>query len=224
MTPFRSYVTDPANGVLTMPARFITRSAPLRLALLALIPLALGPFALASAAQAQSNPSADQIIRALRPTGGLGNATRGIKPLSPAATPGAPAAAPAAPAPAPQAVAAKAAPSVNLTVQFATGSAVLTPAAMQTLDALGQALSSSTLSAYKFRIEGHTDTVGTPDMNKSLSDQRAAAVASYLTTKFGVTPDRLQPVGLGEDGLLVPTASQVAEPRNRRVQVVNLGA
>jgi len=49
-------------------------------------------------------------------------------------------------------------------------------------------------------------------------------VVDYVTKKYGVDPSRLQAVGMGEDGLLVPTPPQTPEPRNRRVQVINLGA
>jgi OmpA-OmpF porin, OOP family len=177
-------------------------------------------------AHAQKNPSADQIINSLKPTGPLSSGTRGIRPVSPGA--------PAARAPdanthttatgAPAQPAAAKPPSVNLTVQFATGSATLTPQAMSTLDELGRALTSSTLASYRFRIEGHTDTVGSPELNKTLSDARAAAVAKYLESKFGVAATRLETVGMGDTALLVATPPQTAEPRNRRVQIINLGA
>jgi outer membrane protein OmpA-like peptidoglycan-associated protein len=114
--------------------------------------------------------------------------------------------------------------SADLTVQFATGSAELTPQATRVLDELGKALTSRDLSAYRFRIAGHTDTVGTPEMNKALSDQRAAAVAAYLESKFGVPAARLETVGMGEADLAVATPPQTPEPRNRRVQVINLGS
>ena len=124
--------------------------------------------------------------------------------------------------PAPVRVAA--APSVNLTVQFANGSAALTPAAVKTLSELGRALSSSTLTSYRFRIEGHTDTVGDAEANRALSERRAQSVVAFLTSHFGIEGARLEPVGLGEEGLLVQTPPNTAEARNRRVQVVNLGA
>ena len=57
---------------------------------------------------------------------------------------------------------------------------------MTTLDALGKALSSADLANYRFRIEGHTDTVGSKEYNRSLSERRAEAVVSYIETKFGV--------------------------------------
>ncbi len=207
----------------------------------------LGSVALPGMVSAQSNPNSQQIIDALRPGGNLlGGPTRGIRPVAPAApvdTAPQPAAAPAATAPVmpqqtaparpaqptmpPVAVArpaAPAAPSVNLSVTFATGSAELTPQAIRTLDELGRALASQDLAGFRFRVEGHTDTVGTAALNQALSERRAAAVVEYLVTKHGISPSRLQGIGLGDSQLLIPTGPQVNEPRNRRVQVVNIGA
>ena len=167
-------------------------------------------------ALAQSNPSADDIIQSLKPGGNLTQGLRGIKMANPAAS-GASTQAPA------HAAAAEAGPSVSLTVEFASGSAELTPPAIKTLDQLGHALTSPDLAKFHFRIEGHTDTVGSPDYNKSLSARRATAVADYLEKNFNVVPTRLQAVGLGEEGLLVPTPPQTANAQNRRVKVVNLG-
>jgi outer membrane protein OmpA-like peptidoglycan-associated protein len=95
---------------------------------------------------------------------------------------------------------------------------------VQVLDNLGRALSNQALVDYRFRIEGHTDTVGSRQYNNTLSDRRAAAVVDYLANNFHVDRSRVEAIGMGKDGLLVPTADQTAEPRNRRVQVVNLGS
>jgi outer membrane protein OmpA-like peptidoglycan-associated protein len=100
---------------------------------------------------------------------------------------------------------------------------LITPAAAQVLDQLGEALTSAKLADFRFRVEGHTDTVGAPDRNKALSQQRAASVADYLATKFNIDRARLTPVGMGEDGLLIATGPGVANSSNRRVLVVNLG-
>ncbi len=201
-----------------------------------LAPILVAPLLLGSLpAFAQGNPSASQIINSLRPSGNLvTGGTRGIRLAAP------PSDAAAAPAPAPSptqqprvasskpvavpTVAPASGPAVNLTVNFATGSADLTPDAVRTLDELGSALSSKELAGYHFRIEGHTDTVGSAEYNRALSERRAEAVVDYIAKKFGVAPTRLQAVGMGEQGLMVPTPPQTAEPRNRRVQVVNLGA
>jgi OmpA-OmpF porin, OOP family len=232
----------------------------------AIVCLITAPLALAALpAAAQSNPSSDQIIQSLKPSGNLlSGGTRGIRMANPNATEATPqssssqssssqssgtqssgtqssgtqaaapqSAAPQASTPRPAAstrtastapAAATEAPSVSLSVQFASGSADLTPQARDTLDQLGKALSSSDLAQYRFRIEGHTDTVGSADHNKALSQQRADAVAAYLESKFGVSSGRLQAIGMGEQGLVVPTPPNTPNDKNRRVAVVNLGA
>ncbi len=190
--------------------------------------------AIASAVPAVAqSPSADQIIRSLRPTA-PGATNRGIRQISP----GDAAPAGAAPSPgaahvsagmarpstaAPPAAVARS-PSVNLTVNFPSGSADVTPQAARALDALGSALTSPSLAGFRFRIEGHTDTVGTPDSNRALSERRAAAVVDYLGTKWGVDKSKVEAVGKGQDQLLVPTGPNVAQPKNRRVTVINVGA
>jgi OmpA-OmpF porin, OOP family len=180
------------------------------------------PLALVAApALAQGSPNADQIIKSLTPSGNLvQGGTRGIRLSGPDNT-----AQPGKPVAHTPTVATKAAvPSVSLHVEFATGSADLTPTAMQTLDQLGQALKSQQLAQYRFRIEGHTDTVGATAINKQLSEARAKAVADYLESKFGVAAAKLETIGLGEQGLAVPTPPQTPNAENRRVSVVNLGA
>ncbi len=114
-------------------------------------------------------------------------------------------------------------PSVSITVNFPTNSARLTAAAEAALAPLGEALASPVLGGYRFRVEGHTDTVGSAASNQRLSERRAAAVRDHLVRRFGIAPGRLQAVGLGETQPAVPTPDGRSEPRNRRVQVVNLG-
>jgi OmpA-OmpF porin, OOP family len=186
-----------------------------RMLLATTVLLAGGAFLVGGAlypAMAQQNPSSQQILKSLTPSPGMDTTTRGIR-IAPqgggSAQPGQPSGA---------------APSVNLNIDFANGSATLTPKAIQSLDALGRALANPSLAAYHFRIEGHTDTVGSPALNQTLSERRAEAVVSYLSSKYGISPSRLQAVGMGEQGLLVSTPDQTAEPRNRRVLVVNAGA
>jgi len=187
-----------------------------------------------SPARAQANPSSAQIIQSLKPTGDLlQGSTRGIRMANPGATPQHPTLRHATASHATHIAAASAeqsgpadaaAPSVSLSVEFATDSASLTQRAQRTLDELGKALTSDSLSQYRFRVEGHTDTVGPRQYNKGLSQQRADTVARYLEDRFSVKSDRLDPVGMGEEGLLVPTPPNTPNEQNRRVNVVNLGA
>jgi len=196
----------------------------------AAVALCLGvvPLTMGNSADAQS---AAQIIDKLSPTGGGGPVvTRGIRlgspppagqqqstgttrPAATEASTGGMARPPAAARPA----------EANLTVPFASGSSAISPAAAHVLDQLGEALVSPKLADFKFRVEGHTDTVGSPEMNKALSEQRAASVTDYLATKFNIDRARLTPVGMGEEGLLIATGPNVSNSANRRVLVVNLG-
>ncbi len=182
---------------------------------------------------AQGNPPADQIIHSLGAggdlsAGGTRDSSLNARPVaSPApetvmrAAPDQAHSAPTRPGAPP--ARGMSAPSASLTVDFAAGSAQLTPQARATLDELGTAMNSSELARDRFRIEGHTDTVGGAADNRPLSERRAAAVVDYLTRKFRVQRARLEPVGMGEAGLEVPTPPQAPEPRNRRVRVVDLG-
>jgi outer membrane protein OmpA-like peptidoglycan-associated protein len=95
---------------------------------------------------------------------------------------------------------------------------------MEQLNPLGRALVSNDLASFRFRIEGHTDTVGPADENRLLSERRANAVRDYLVERFSIAADRLVTEGLGESRLLVPTADETPQQRNRRVQVLNLGS
>jgi OOP family OmpA-OmpF porin len=187
--------------------------------------LALAPLAGGNAAD---TPNASQLIQSLTPNSSM--TTRGIrqggqppataKPATAASTGGT--ARPAVTPPEPGRGETSRG-EANLSVPFASGSATISPAAARVLDQLGEALTSPKLAGFKFRVEGHTDTAGAPEMNKTLSEQRAASVADYLVTKYNIDRSRLAPVGMGEEGLLVATGPGVANSKNRRVLVVNLG-
>ncbi len=79
--------------------------------------------------------------------------------------------------------------------------------------AIGRAIEKN--PAEMFLIEGHTDAVGAPDDNLSLSDRRAEAVARVLTEHFSIPMENLVTQGYGEQHLKVETRE--AERANRRV-------
>lgn len=68
-------------------------------------------------------------------------------------------------------------------------------------------------------VVGHADTAGNPQYNLWLSKKRAAAVSSLLVEE-GVEPIYITTTSHGEKNLLIKTADNVSEPRNRRVEVV----
>jgi outer membrane protein OmpA-like peptidoglycan-associated protein len=67
-------------------------------------------------------------------------------------------------------------------------------------------------------VVGHTDRVGPGANNDRLSVRRAERVRDELA-QLGVAADRVQVSGRGEREPLVPTEDEVAEPRNRRVEI-----
>jgi outer membrane protein OmpA-like peptidoglycan-associated protein len=70
----------------------------------------------------------------------------------------------------------------------------------------------------KFRIEGHTDDVGSDANNQTLSENRAYAVRQYFVDK-GIDPSRLTFVGYGETRPRDTNATPEGRSRNRRVEI-----
>jgi outer membrane protein OmpA-like peptidoglycan-associated protein len=68
-------------------------------------------------------------------------------------------------------------------------------------------------------VNGHTDRKGEDDYNNALSSQRAIQV-KMLLEKEGVDPALITTTSHGKNNPLVPTADNVPEPRNRRVEVI----
>jgi outer membrane protein OmpA-like peptidoglycan-associated protein len=69
---------------------------------------------------------------------------------------------------------------------------------------------------YQIEVIGHTDTLGNASFNQRLSVERAAAVAELLV-RDGIDRGTIAIAGRGKLDPVVPTADQVAEPRNRCV-------
>jgi outer membrane protein OmpA-like peptidoglycan-associated protein len=67
-------------------------------------------------------------------------------------------------------------------------------------------------------IAGHTDTLGMPHHNKTLSRNRARAIATWFKTHGMSLPILYE--GFGESSLKVKTPDETAEPHNRRVDYV----
>ena len=68
-------------------------------------------------------------------------------------------------------------------------------------------------------VVGHTDLVGSGPLNDALARQRADTVRAELIRR-GIAADAVQASGRGSREPAVPTAAGVAEPRNRRVEIV----
>ncbi len=71
---------------------------------------------------------------------------------------------------------------------------------------------------YTIVLNGHTDTVGGAEYNFKLSLKRAEAVKAALI-KRGVPADVIRTFGFGKTDPAIATGDNVAEPKNRRVEI-----
>ena len=80
---------------------------------------------------------------------------------------------------------------------------------------------SQTLGSYQSTyvdVTGHTDSIGTDAVNQRLSDERARAVADYLSAR-GVNRARIATRGFGKTQPIASNADDAGRARNRRVEI-----
>ncbi len=108
-------------------------------------------------------------------------------------------------------------PPVHFLLYFVTGTTELT---QKSMDQLPQVLKSiEDRRSVDLTVSGHTDRAGSKDYNRKLSLDRAKKVAEFLVSR-GVDPIILEITSHGEGNPLIKTPDGMAEPKNRRVEVV----
>jgi len=78
-----------------------------------------------------------------------------------------------------------------------------------------------TLSEYNqtiIEVVGHTDSVGSDEVNNRISHQRAEAVANYLASQ-GVQRERLEILGAGKRFPVADNSTDAGRAQNRRVEI-----
>jgi outer membrane protein OmpA-like peptidoglycan-associated protein len=115
---------------------------------------------------------------------------------------------------------AKTKPSIDLEITFEYNSATIGAKAMPQVTALGQALTSADLKGATFVLAGHTDAKGGDTYNQGLSERRADEVKRFLLEKYGIEASKLVTAGHGKTQL--KNSANPFAGENRRVQVVNL--
>lgn len=108
------------------------------------------------------------------------------------------------------------APPERYSLYFLTGTAEMAADAKAELAKIAAAIKSR--NSCDLSVIGHSDRVGDNESNRGLSLQRAKSVAKALTT-MGVVSQCMDIRYYGENDPAVPTADNVAEARNRRVEV-----
>lgn len=105
----------------------------------------------------------------------------------------------------------------DVSVTFAFDKAVLTPADKKTLDTLASSLQNA--RGYLLEVTGGTDTSGNAQYNYQLSQRRADAVVSYLSSKYNIPPHKFYLIGVGKDAQVAGGKSAASRAANRRVEV-----
>lgn len=101
-------------------------------------------------------------------------------------------------------------------IQFQQAKATLLPQSLKILNEVAQILTEN--PELKLFIEGHTSNQGNYDMNMKLSDDRAAAVRSYLILK-GIGEERLSSEGYGPNKPIADEKTLAGRALNRRVEL-----
>ena len=99
-------------------------------------------------------------------------------------------------------------------ITFGLGDAELTAGDRLLLDSVVENLVGRPESMIEIR--GHTDNTGAAGFNLQLSQQRAAAVRSYLISK-GISAERLTAKGLGDSAPIASNETEDGRAQNRRV-------
>jgi len=100
---------------------------------------------------------------------------------------------------------------------FVFGTDILTEESRRQLPAILDSLKE--YPAPEVAVIGHTDRVGPAAVNERLARDRAEAIYDILVQE-GLDPNLMMVSSHGEANPLVPTADEVPEPQNRRVEVM----
>jgi len=103
-------------------------------------------------------------------------------------------------------------------ILFDTGKATIKAESATALAPIGELLKSD--PSLRLEIQGHTDTVGAAAANLRLSQDRAAAVKTYLVQTHGVDAARLTTAGFGGTKPVADNATDEGRGQNRRVELV----
>lgn len=106
---------------------------------------------------------------------------------------------------------------VALHINFDTDKATLRPDAVPAIEEIAKLLQAD--RSLRLSIDGHTDSSGGADHNRTLSKARADAVRSALLAK-GIDGERLETHGYGADKPLADNSSEAGRAKNRRVELV----
>jgi choice-of-anchor C domain-containing protein len=107
--------------------------------------------------------------------------------------------------------------SLGAEVLFDSGRFSLRPAAADALQSVAVLVKS--YGNQPIAIAGHTDSVGRPEANQTLSENRATAVKNWLTSQGGVPAERISTRGYGQSQPAATNDTAEGRQKNRRVEI-----
>ena len=106
---------------------------------------------------------------------------------------------------------------IALYINFDFGKSIIRDESKPVIEQIVQMMKSN--PELKVGVEGHTDNVGSPVSNKTLSEARAKSVVTSIVSQ-GISADRLSPAGFGQDKPIADNNTEEGRARNRRVELV----
>ena len=106
---------------------------------------------------------------------------------------------------------------IALQINFDTNKAVIKQESLPLIRQIIELMRSQ--PALKVSIEGHTDNQGTPQANKTLSQDRAKAVVAAVAAE-GIASSRMEAVGWGQEKPVADNRTEDGRAKNRRVELV----
>jgi outer membrane protein OmpA-like peptidoglycan-associated protein len=121
---------------------------------------------------------------------------------------------------APVAPAAASGPSVNIPINFNSGSIVVDPQTQPNVELLAHSLADPSLAGHQFTFVGHSDARGSDQFNVNLSQQRAQAISQLVTNLEPGLKGRIAVEGRGAREPIDMGKDENALRANRRLQVL----
>lgn len=103
-------------------------------------------------------------------------------------------------------------------LQFPSNQATLGPRNQALLKKVRTALEGIQVS--KVRVEGHTDSTGSEEKNRELSQKRAEAVENYILANGALSSAQIEAVGMGFDNPIGDNATKSGRAQNRRIDLL----
>lgn len=104
---------------------------------------------------------------------------------------------------------------------FRSDASDLSPEMKKALDDFAAQIKAANRNVF-IEIQGHTDSIGTPEANLKLGQARAEAVRRYLAMNNGIALHRMNVISYGESAPVADNRYRPGRAENRRVTLVVL--